>query len=278
VRLRRIPFLYWIVAACLAACTAMVIAKMAASAQARAAYWGRTAEVPVATAEIPAGQEVGADDFELRLVPVSVLPDSPVVDDPVGLVATETLVVGDFLVEARLGPAGVTGAAALLQPGERAVAMSRDAAMPPLEVGDRVDLVATFADGATGATGGTLLAGGCLVVDTGEEAVTVAVPASAAANVAAASGQGVLAIVLSSPAEPGSAAPAGSLPPWLGAGGSHGEHDGAGDHPVHDERGEAAAADEAQQTPHGSETGDAGGGHAHREGATEAGRQPPAPQ
>lgn len=281
-RLRRIPALHWLLAVCLAATAFLTVHKLTGAARARAAYWGRTTEVAVMVAPVAAGTTIGPADFERRAVPLALLPDSAPVDDPEGLTALVALLAGDVVVEARVSPDGLTGPAALLGPGERAVAVGLEAASPPLEVGDRVDLVATVAS-ATGyepATA-TVLARGALVVDAGDEAVTVAVDARGAPAVASASAQGVLTLVLSLPGEADHlAGGSGGGGPGVGgsvAGGGHGEHHQAGRDPVGHERGEAAAADEADEAPDGGEPGDRRRSHADPEGGHEVTGDPAGP-
>jgi hypothetical protein len=68
----------------------------------------------------------------------------------------------------------------------------------PLEVGDRVDVLATFDAGTTGAGEPTFaVARRAVVVHVGEDAVTVAVTTSAAPRVAYALAAGAVTLVLS---------------------------------------------------------------------------------
>ena len=252
-RLRRVPALYWILALGLAACTSVTVFRLTAAADARARYWGTLAEVPVASRDVPAGSTLDGDDFELRRVPEALLPASGVVAEPAGLVAVVPLVRGEVLVEAKLAPTGLTGPAALLEPGERAVAVPRIETVPPVEVGDRVDVILT-ADPAASGVGGppsVALARGARVVDVADEAVTLAVARADAPRVAFAAAQSAVALVISPPGEweqaagdEWPAAPADG--PASAAGDGHPDHHGAGDDPVDHEGEEAAPADEAQ--------------------------------
>ena len=268
-RLRRVPALYWILALGLAACTSVTIFRLAAAADARARYWGTHAEVPVVVSAVVAGGTVGASDFEMRRVPESLLPQSDVVSDPVGLTAIVPLWPGEVLVEAKLAPAGVDGAAALLEPGERAVAVPRNETTPPVAVGDRADVILTL-DASAGTTGGPpafTIARAAMVVHVNEAAVTLAVSADDAAKVAFAAAQSAVALAVSSPEDWSSASDGGDR-----------YDDPAHDHPIDDEGGEAAVADEPQQSPDGGEPSDGGGAHAHAESGAEAGGQPAASQ
>lgn len=262
-RLRRIPALYWILSVGLVACTGLTVLKLTGAAREAVNHWGELAQSAVAVGPMAPGEVVEERDVEFRSVPVALLPDSPLVHDPVGQVVVTPLVAGDIFVEARLGPTGITGPAALLGIGERAVTLPRDAGTPPVRVGDRVDLVATAPAGAAPFGGTEVLASGALVIDESEESVTVALAASRAPTVASASVQGLLAVLLSSPGESS------------GSGRRQGENRSTDDDAVDDERGEASPTHEAQQTPHGGEAGYPGGGHADPEGGEEVRRDSP---
>ena len=72
---------------------------------------------------------------------------------------------------------------------------------PPLRLGDRVDVLATFdvldpTDGSGGAEPTGAVADGALVVDVSDDAVTVAVPATDAARVAFAVARGTVTLAL----------------------------------------------------------------------------------
>ena len=261
-RLRRVPALYWILALGMAACTSIAIFRLAAAADARARYWGTLASVPVVTAPIAAGAIIDTADFEMRSLPESLLPSSGVVFEPAGLTAILPLWPGEVLVEAKLAPAGVDGPAAMLQAGERAVAVPKNETTPPVAVGDRVDVILTLEPQSAGP-----IARAARVLHVNEVAVTLAVGADAAASVAFGAAQSALSLAVTSPADWTSAASDGDR-----------DYDAAGEYAVDDEGREAAVPDEAEQTPDGGETGDAGGSHSDAEGGTETGGQPTAPQ
>lgn len=272
--------LYWILSAGLIACTALTVLKLTGSARAAVAHWGELTEVQVATRSLDAGETLADDDLMQRVVPTALLPDSTPIDDAVGLVVVTPMVAGDVIVEARVAPTGVTGPAALLRAGQRAVTLPRDAAVPPVEVGDRVDLVTMI--GIPGDVGGSpfgqpdVLAVGAMVIDQREESLTVAVDADRAPAVASASVQGLLAVLLSSPANP--PADAGeAYGPRSGPSGRQSQYRAPDDDPVDDERGEASSTNEPQEPPHRGEPGDAGGRHAHPEGGQEVGGDPVSP-
>ncbi|MFS8586624.1 MAG: hypothetical protein FWJ72_16275, partial [Acidimicrobiia bacterium] len=110
------------------------------------------------------------------------------------------VVAGEPLQAARLAPHGATGAAALLEPGQRAVAVpTGPRPTPPLAVGDRVDVLAVLPAPDLDVAGGAPafpVVEGATVVDVGDDAVTVAVPRGDAPRVAWAATGGVVALAL----------------------------------------------------------------------------------
>ena len=271
-RLRRVPALYWVLAVGLAACTSLTVFRLAAAADARARYWGTFAEVPVVVRPTDAGHRLEADDFRMRSIPEALLPESDVVFEPTGLTAIVPLVPGEVIVEAKLAPAGLRGPTAMLGAGQRAVAVPRTDTTPPLEVGDRVDVIVTLDASASGMGAGPPafpIARAAKVLEVTEAAVAIAVSADQAPKVVFGAAQGAVSLVLAPPEDwpvevGASAASAGD-----------GDHQSAGQDAVHHERGEAPVADEAQQAPHGRETGHPGGAHSHGEGGGESGGESP---
>jgi Flp pilus assembly protein CpaB len=127
------------------------------------------------------------------------------------------VLAGEPLVAARLAPDGLTGAAALVPPGWRAVAVPLGpAGAPPLAVGDLVDVLAVMptaglpglgSDGAGAGPDGTgpdgaaqepafVLVERAAVVDVTDDAVTVAVPEGDAPRVAWALSNGAVVLAL----------------------------------------------------------------------------------
>ena len=257
-KLRRLPALYWILALGLAACTSVTVFRLAAAAEARARHWGTLAEVTVAIAAIAPGDAVTSDDYEVRQVPESLLPESAVVTEPEGSTAVVPIWPGEFLVESKFAPAGLEGPAALLEPGERAVAVPRIETTPPVAVGDRVDVILTLDPSAAGGPPALSVARAARVLHVSEVAVTLAVGVDDAPRVVFGAAQSALSLAVTSPADWASA-----------AGGGHRDHDGTGQDPIHDERSEAPPPDELQEAPDGREPGDAGRAHAHGEGGSE---------
>jgi hypothetical protein len=100
---------------------------------------------------------------------------------------------GEAVVTDRLGAAGLSPLAARVGPTHRAVAVPLGDARPPLQPGDRVDLIAA---GTSRATGERTVARLAEVLDVAEQAVTVAVPVGQVPDVVAAAVDGVVVPVL----------------------------------------------------------------------------------
>jgi hypothetical protein len=156
-------------------------------------------------------------------VPAAGVADAATDELPVGSVVRYPIAAGEPVIPDRLAPDGLSGAAALVPQGQRAVAVPLGpGGTPPVHPGDRVDVV-TFgydvspishlphdtSDGtddgeppseASEAAPAAGLAGPlveqALVVDTTDAAVTVAVPTPLAATVAWAAAQGLVALTL----------------------------------------------------------------------------------
>ncbi|MDP8992888.1 MAG: RcpC/CpaB family pilus assembly protein, partial [Actinomycetota bacterium] len=106
------------------------------------------------------------------------------------------VVAEEVLLEAKLAPWGVQGIAALVPPGRRALAVPAGKGGLALRRGQRVDVLATF-DVTDGRSEPTFpVASAALVVDVGEEAVTVAVGPEEAPRVAFAVARGTVTLAL----------------------------------------------------------------------------------
>lgn len=186
-RARRSLALRWLLVAAAASLAAAEVARAGAAVDAARDRWGEAVPVAVARRDLAAGDVVGPDDVAVERRPRAVVPDGALAEAPVGRAVTAPVLAGEPLVDARLAPDGLTGPAALVPAGWRAVAVpAGDAGLaapaPPLAVGDRVDVLGPgFVDGDAG-----VVAEGAVVVHVGEAAVTVAVPAADADDVAAA--------------------------------------------------------------------------------------------
>ena len=144
---------------------------------------GPLLDVTVVARPVPAGTTLRPGDVRTSRLPADAVPDAEPAASPLGRTARVDLVPGEVLLAARLGPRGL---AALLPEGSRALAVPRAAGTPPLEPGQRVDLLA---DGAVVVTAASVLA----VEDSG---TTVAVPEATAPAVAEAVAAGAVTLAL----------------------------------------------------------------------------------
>lgn len=188
-RLRTSLALRWLAVAAAAGLVAAEASRLSTDAAAERAAWGSSAPVVVALGDLQVGDVVGPGDVSVDEWPEAVIPPGAVATPPVGRVVTAPIVEGEAVVAARLAPAGLRGAAALIPDGFVAVAVpassSYGAPAPPLELGDRVDVLAP-----------DVVADGAVVVAVDDDAVTVAVPSADAADVADAVAASIVTLAL----------------------------------------------------------------------------------
>ncbi|MFZ6005106.1 MAG: Flp pilus assembly protein CpaB [Actinomycetota bacterium] len=196
--LRRDPRLWWAVVLTTALVTGWIVADSIAGAQEARDQWGSTTSVVVASRAVRTGEVIEPGDVSTERWPRALVPDSALTELPPGATATAPIVAGELLVAERLAPQGLSGVAALLPAGTRAVAIPTEPGLaPPLAVGDRVDvLVALPIELAGDGPPGFAVVTGAVVVDTSDAAVTVAVPRDSAPRVAVALGQGAVSLAL----------------------------------------------------------------------------------
>ena len=203
-RLRRSSLPFWAFAVLLSLVTGLTVVRLVGEASARASRLGGLVDVPVAARPVEAGASLRARDVAVRRLPAAVLPDGPLARSAGGKTALVPLAAGEILLAAKLAPDGLRGVAALVPPGNRALAVPVDPGGLSLRTGHRVDVLATFevAGGAEGAadTAPTFpVATDALVVDVGDEAVTIAVTPEQAPRVAFALARGTVTLALSGP-------------------------------------------------------------------------------
>jgi Flp pilus assembly protein CpaB len=169
----------------LAAATGLVVTSLVASAEAARDRWGRTRPVVVATRDLSPGDTIEVSDVEVRTLPEAAAGSTALREAPTGAVVSQPVVAGEALVGQRLAPDGLSGVAALVPAGQRAVAVPLGPmGAPPLSIGDLVDVLAVVPVAAGGVadagadTGEPAfpLAEDAMVVDVGEQSVSVAVP------------------------------------------------------------------------------------------------------
>jgi Flp pilus assembly protein CpaB len=175
----------------LAIVTGLVVVALVWSAEATRQRWGRARPVAVATRDLAPGDIVDGSAVEVRRLPEAAVTPGALTEPPSGSVVRQGVAAGEPLVPERLAPQGLTGVAALVPAGHRAVAIPLGPlAAPPLMVGDLVDVLAVVAAPAEerprppGNQPSFPLVDAAVVVDVGEQSIAVAVPEADAPRVA----------------------------------------------------------------------------------------------
>ena len=214
-RLTRSPLAYWVAVVALAAFTASTIAGQVDRAGTQVARYGRLRPVVTAARAVEMGSVLRPADLTVRSMPAAFLPEGAVgaTGEVVGRMVVVPLFRGSPVVAGQLAPDGLEGVAALLPAGGRAVAVPRGPASVALRRGDRVDVLVTFDPPPAGEDPTFPVAEAALVVDTGPEAVTVAVGPEEALRVAYAVAAGVVTLVLTAAVTPAALAPPAPPPP-----------------------------------------------------------------
>jgi Flp pilus assembly protein CpaB len=183
----------------LALVTALTVVSLLRAAGDARDRWGRSRPVIVATRDLAPGEVVDAAAVEWRDLPEGVVTGAALADAPDGAVVRQPILAGEPVVAERLAPHGLTGVAALVPPGERAVAVPLGpSGAPPLAVGDLVDVVTVLPAGldAGDEEPAFPLVERATVVDVSEQATTVAVPEADAPRVAWALSNGAVVLAL----------------------------------------------------------------------------------
>jgi Flp pilus assembly protein CpaB len=175
----------------LAIATGLVVVSLVSSADAARQRWGRARPVAVATRDLAPGDVVDASAVEVRRLPEAAVTPAALAEPPSGSVVRHPVAAGEPLVAERLAPEGLTGVAALVPPGHRAVAIPiGPLAVPRLTIGDLVDVLAVVPVPAEGRPPQSAdppsfpLVEAAVVVDVGEQSIAVAVPEDDAPRVA----------------------------------------------------------------------------------------------
>jgi Flp pilus assembly protein CpaB len=175
----------------LAIVTGLVVVSLVSSAEAARQRWGRARPVAVATRDLAPGELIDGSGVEVRRLPEAAVTPGALAEPPFGSVVRQPVAAGEPLVRERLAPQGLTGVAALVPAGHRAVAVPiGPLPAPPLTVGDLVDVLAVvpaLADERPRPPGDQPsfpLVEAAVVVDAGEQSIAVAVPEADASRVA----------------------------------------------------------------------------------------------
>ena len=156
--------------------------------QSATASLGLTTPVLIATSSIKPGDIITTQLFNLRTLPRAAVAPTALHDLQTGLVAQQSISIGELLTTTNTGAS--TSKQLQLPVGFRSVAIVPPAALPPMQVGDHVDIIAN----------GIVLAADALVLSLIEDTigVIVAVPAELSAAVASAAAIGDATLVVSS--------------------------------------------------------------------------------
>ena len=201
--LARRPSLFWAAAVALAAVTGLTVARLLADAREAAARWGVLRPTLVATTDLVPGSVLGPGDAEVRELPAALVPATSLDHPAEGKTVAAPIYPGEPVVAERLAPAGLSPVAAALRPGTRGIAVPAGVAALPLEVGDAVDVLVTFAPDTIGDGEPTFaVARSAAVVSVGDEAVTLGVTEEEATRVAFALTAGVVTLSLDSGRSP----------------------------------------------------------------------------
>jgi len=163
---------------------------------------GLTTPVLIATSSIEQGDIITAQLFSLRTYPRAAVAPTALHDVQIGLVAQQSISIGELLTTTNTGTS--TSKQLQLPIGFRSVAIVPPAALPPMQVGDHVDIIAngvvlaadalvlSLMENTTGEVTGVIVT---RVIVTG---VIVAVQAELSAAVASAAAIGDATLVVSS--------------------------------------------------------------------------------
>ena len=176
----------------LACCAALTFFITLSRMQSATTSLGLTTPVLIASSNIEPGDIITTQLFSLRTLPRSAVTPTALHDLQTGLVAQQSISIGELLTTTNTGTS--TSKQLQLPVGFRSVAIVPPAALPPMQVGDHVDIIAN----------GIVLAADALVLSLMENTnsevvgVIVAVPAELSAAVASAAAIGDATMVVSS--------------------------------------------------------------------------------
>ena len=176
----------------LVCCAALTFFITLSRMQSATASLGLTTPVLIATSSIEPGDIITSQLFSPRALPRSAVAPTALHDLQTGLVAQQSISIGELLTTTNTGMNASTQLQ--LPAGFRSVAIVPPAALPPMQVGDHVDIIAN----------GVVLAADALVLSLMENTpgtvtgVIVAVPAELSAAVASAAAIGDATMVVSS--------------------------------------------------------------------------------
>jgi len=180
----------------LVCCAALTFFITLSRMQSATSSLGKTTLVLIAVSDIKPGDLITPQLFSPHTLPRSAVAPTALHDVQIGLVAQQSISIGELLTTTNTGTS--TSKQLQLPTGFRSVAIVPPAALPPMQVGDHVDIIAN----------GIVLAADALVLSLMENTtgsangavlgVVVAVPAELSAAVASAAAIGDATLVVSS--------------------------------------------------------------------------------
>ena len=176
----------------LVCCAALTFFVTMSRMQSATSSLGKTTSVLIATSDIKPGDLITPQLFNRHTLPRSAVAPTALHDVQIGLVAQQSISIGELLTTTNTGTS--TSKQLQLPVGFRSVAIMPPAALPPIQVGDHVDIIAN----------GVVLAVDALVLSLMENTagvitgVIAAVPAELSAAVASAAAIGDATLVVSS--------------------------------------------------------------------------------
>ena len=176
----------------LVCCAALTFFVTMSRMQSATSSLGETTSVLIATSGIKPGDLITPQLFNRHTLPRSAVAPTALHDVRIGLVAQQSISIGELLTTTNTGTS--TSTQLQLPIGFRSVAIVPPAALPPMQVGDHVDIIAN----------GVVLAADALVLSLIENTpgvitgVIVAVQAELSAAVASAAAIGDATLVVSS--------------------------------------------------------------------------------
>jgi len=176
----------------LVCCAALTFFVTMSRMQSATSSLGKTTSVLIATSDIKPGDLITPQLFNRHTLPRSAVAPTALHDVQIGLVAQQSISIGELLTTTNTGTS--TSKQLQLPVGFRSVAIMPPAALPPIQVGDHVDIIAN----------GVVLAADALVLSLMENTtgvitgVIVAVQAELSAAVASAAAIGDATLVVSS--------------------------------------------------------------------------------
>jgi len=149
VRARRImvrPVVRRLLVLMVAAGTGLTVVALVRSADQARDRWGATRTVAVARHDLAPGETIDGGSAELRELPEAAVATEALAAVPVGAVVRQPVAAGEPLLGDRIAPGGLTGVAALVPAGHRAIAIPVEPlGVPRVVVGDQVDVLAVLA-------------------------------------------------------------------------------------------------------------------------------------